>query len=145
MTAITDFKTLLTVARQQPEPQRLLFVFLRTILPDNSGNGGGPVQGGQLQPVMCVDKGLDELTTFVDLLDESKRMGADWQIVLIGGLAGKNGAVPTTEDAQEPLDMMLKVVQGGGDLSQFLALDRNDEPILFRAQENRAEHLPSLP
>ena len=33
---ISNFDDLLRAARTQPEPQRLLFVFARAVLPDNS-------------------------------------------------------------------------------------------------------------
>ena len=135
MTQITNFETLLTAAKQQPEPQRLLFVFLKAVLPKDSSAEEqarfNSAQGGQLQPVMCVDKDLDELSTFDALVDESKQMGQDWQIVLIAGIAGQNGVAPTSKDAKEPLDTMLKVVQGGGDLTRFMALDRAGDPVHF--------------
>ena len=135
MTQISNFETLLSAAKEQPEPQRLLFVFLKAVLPRNSSTEEearfNSAQGGQLQPIMCVDKELEELSTFDALTEESKQMGEDWQIVLIAGLSGKNGVAPTSKDAKEPLDTMLKVVQGGGDLTRFMALDRAGDPVHF--------------
>jgi len=65
---ISSFADLLREARQQPEPQRLLFVFAGAALPDDST----PEQrrryaagaGGALVPLMCVDKAPDELRSF---------------------------------------------------------------------------------
>ncbi len=131
----TPFEQLLTLANQQPEPQRLLFVFLKAVLPTESTaeelERFEASKGGQLQPMMCVDKALSELTTFDALVEESKEMGKDWQIVLIAALAGKNGVAPSSKEAEEALDTMLKVVQGGGDLTKFMALDHDGDPINF--------------
>lgn len=81
-------------------------------------------QGGELHPVMCVDKHLDELTTFTDLVTEAENMEQDWQMVLIGCLSGNNGVAPSTDDAEQPLMVMVQAVQNGGDLSKYLAFDR---------------------
>ncbi len=131
----TPFEQLLTLANQQPDPQRLLFIFLKAVLPTESSaeelEHFEASQGGQLQPVMCVDKALSELTTFDALAEESKETGKDWQIVLIAALAGKDGVAPSSKEAEEALDTMLKVVQGGGDLTKFMALDHEGDPINF--------------
>ncbi len=134
---ITDFATLLDAARQQPEPQRLLFVFLQVGLPASATpeeqerfNSG---QGGQLMPVICVDKALDELSDFASLVEESDReMGDPWQIVLVAAMSGQNGQMPTSEDAEEPLKQIANDVVSGGDLSAFLAFNRDGEPVMFR-------------
>ncbi len=88
-------------------------------------------EGGTLLPVMCVDKDVDDLTTFADLVTESEEMGKDWQVVLIAGLSGKNGVPPTAEDAAKPLENMVNAVQTGGDISSFMGLDREGVPIKF--------------
>ena len=123
------------VAKQQPEPQRLCFVFLRASLPDdhnaeeeaNFQSG----QGGELEPIMCVDKLPEELGSFEDLVTESELMDQDWQIVLIAGLSGNGGTPPTSEDAQKPLDSMEDAVRSGRSLSNYLALDRTGSPVHF--------------
>lgn len=132
---ITNYESLLSVAKQQPEPQRLLFVFLRASLPEDLGdedisrfNAG---EGGALQPIMCVDKTLDELSTFSALVIEAERIEKDWQIVLVAGLAGRNGITPSSEDAEQPLKMMLHAVENGGDLSKYMAFDREGVPVQF--------------
>ena len=132
---ITNYESLLSVASQQPEPQRLLFVFLRASLPDDQGeeavNRFHSGQGGALQPIMCVDKTLSELSTFSALVAESERIEKDWQIVLVAGLAGRNGVAPSSDDAEEPLKMMLHTVENGGDLSKYMAFDREGTPVQF--------------
>jgi len=88
-------------------------------------------QGGLLDPIMCVDKDLNELASFADLVEESKQIGQEWHMVLIAILAGKNGVAPSSEVAEEPLKNMVRTVQEGGDLSSFLMFDSNGDPVIF--------------
>ena len=126
---------MLTVAKQQPDPQRFLFVFLKTSLPkDNKGdeefrflNG----LGGALTPVMTLDKPLNELTNFEDLVAESELMKKEWQLVSIAVMSGKNGVMPTSEEALKSLEMMMKTVETGGNLSKFMTFDREGHPVVF--------------
>lgn len=135
MPVITDFRSLLQAAAGQDEPQRLLFVFVKTGLPDDHDEGQAERfragQGGALLPVMYVDKAPGELTTFEDLSTESQRMGEDWQMVLVAALSGRNGRSPTAGQAEEALKSMVKTIHAGGDLSSFLAFDRNGELLTF--------------
>jgi hypothetical protein len=134
---ITDYESLLLAAQNQPEPQRLLFVFLKASLPEDHGSEEAirfhSGQGGQLQPIMCVDKTLDELGVFSDLVAESETMGKDWQIVLVACLSGTNGVMPSSDDATQPLTMMLKTLEDGGDLSNYLAFDKDGTPVHFES------------
>lgn len=132
---ITDYESLLSVARKQAEPQRLLFVFLKVSLPKNPEDeeeiNFHSGQGGELEPVMCVDKTLDELGSFADLVTESESMEQNWQIVLVACLSGRNGIVPTSDEATQSLKMMVQTVETGGNLSNFLAFDKKGDPIQF--------------
>ena len=80
---------------------------------------------------MCVDKTLDELGSFADLVTESESMKQNWQIVLVACLSGKNGIVPTSDKATKSLKMMVETVEKGGNLSNFLAFDKQGGPIHF--------------
>ncbi|MEH6911266.1 MAG: hypothetical protein V7459_11820 [Oceanicoccus sp.] len=132
---IVDYESLLAVAGEQTEPQRLLFVFLEASLPkdheDEEKSSFNAGQGGALQPVMCVDKTLEELGSFSDLVNESRQTEQDWKIVLVAALSGKNGVAPDSTEAESSLKMMVETVQNGGDLSKFMAFDRSGTPILF--------------
>lgn len=86
---------------------------------------------GELQPVMCVDKILDELGSFSDLVTESETMEKDWQIVLVACLSDKNGIAPSADDATQPLTMMVQTLENGGDLSKYMAFNRSGSPIQF--------------
>jgi len=110
-------------------------VFLQASLPDEPNEAQASNfhagQGGQLQAIMCVDKTLDELGTFDDLVNESKRTKQDWQVVLIAALSGKHGQAPSSADAEKPLKMMVSSVESGGDLSKFMAFDKTGSPLQF--------------
>ena len=131
---ISTFDDLLRAARQQPEPQRLLFVFAGTELPEDST----PEQrrrfaagaGGALIPLMCVDKTPEELGTFSELVEESRSLGPDWTIVFVASLAGQGGRAPTSADAEAPLRSMVEAIKGGSHGS-FIPFDRTGRPILF--------------
>lgn len=77
---------------------------------------------------MYVDKTLPELSTFSALVAESQQMGQQWQIVFVAALGGKNGALPSSEEAQATLEMMAKSVQMGA-VSNFLAYDRDGNSV----------------
>jgi len=132
--SISSFEDLLRAARQQPEPQRLLFVFMGAELPDDStpeqrqrfAAGGG----GALVPLMCVDKSPDELTTFAALADESRRSGPEWTIVFVAALAGQGGRALTHDDAEAPLQRMIDAIKAGSHGS-FIPFDRNGQPVNF--------------
>ena len=131
---ITNYADLLKAARQQPEPQRLLFVFTKPELPDGYTEaqqrdfeaGAGSV----LTPQMCTDKALDELGDFSDLVKESRRMGQDWKIVFVAGLGGRGGVMPGTEAAQEPLKTMISSIQNG-EFSKYLAFNQDGDLVQF--------------
>lgn len=125
---ITSYETLMMAAQQQTQPQRFLFVFLHASLPDDAKDGEADSfnagQGGALNPIMCVDKPLDELSDFDALVKESEAMEQDWHIVLVAALSGENGLMPTAVEADAPLKQMVQMVQNGGDLSKYMAFDR---------------------
>lgn len=134
MIAISTFDDLLQAAVQQPEPQRLLFVFTAAELP----GGHTPVQkeryesgqGGALSPVMCVDKLPAELPDFASLVQESEQFGKTWDVVFVGALAGSNGQPPAAEDAEKPLQRMIQLIHSGT-VGGFVAFNRRGEPLQF--------------
>lgn len=131
---ISSFDDLLNVARRQPEPQRLLFVFAGTELTDDST----PEQreqfrtgrGGALIPLMCVDRTPEDIVDFRQLEEESHQFGHNWVMVFVAGLSGRNGRAPTPDEAQEPLERMVASIKAGT-FSAFIPFDRMGHPVMF--------------
>lgn len=134
MTEIVDFDSFLEIAQSSDEPQRLLFVFLKTALPEDAtddekrrfeeGRGGG------LVPVMYVDKQPGELASFGGLVEESRAMGEDWQMVLAAALVGEQEP-PDDDSVESAFSRIIQTVHAGGDLSGLLAFDREGDPVIF--------------
>lgn len=131
---IASFEDLLRAARAQPEPQRLLFVFAAAELPADSTpeerarHAAG--EGGALVPLMSVDKDPEELAAFADLVQESRRFAADWSMVFVAGLSGREGRKPTAEEADRSLQRMIELVKAGS-FGSFIPFDRQGRPVLF--------------
>ena len=131
---IASFDDLLVAARNQPQPQRLLFVFAGAILPDDctpeqrAGFAAG--EGGALEPLMSVDKAPEELDTFAALVEESQRFGPDWAIVFVAGISGHGGRAPTSNDAERPMQGMIEAIKAGA-IDAYLPFDRRGEPVLL--------------
>ena len=131
---ISSFDDLLRAAREQSEPQRLLFVFANAVLPDDSTpeqrarfEAG---QGGALAPLMSVDKTPEELGTFAALLEESRQFGRDWAIVFVASLSGRDGCAPTSEEADRSLQLMIESIKTGL-FGSFIPFDRQGQPMLL--------------
>ena len=131
---ILDFDDLLRAARQQPDPQRLLFVFAGAELPDDSSAAQraqfAAGHGGALVPLMCVDKAPDELTTFAALEEESRAAGPVWSIVFVAALAGSGGRAVTPGDTDAALQRMVAAIQAGAHQS-YIPFNRAGRPILL--------------
>jgi len=131
---IASFDDLLQAARQQTQPQRLLFVFASADLPDDST----PAQrehflageGGALVPTMCVDKTAEELLNFSDLVQESTQFGQEWSIVFAAALSGSGGVAPTPEAAEKPLQQMVEAIKAGT-LGTYIPFDRQGQPVVL--------------
>ncbi len=114
---ITCFDDLLQAARAQPQPQRLLFVFAGIELPSDSTadqrDSHARGEGGALVPLMCVDKAPDELANFSDLTQEAAQFGKPWGMVFASAMSGPLGLPPRSEDADEPLQLMVESIKQG--------------------------------
>jgi hypothetical protein len=129
---ISSFDDLLQAARQQPEPQRLLFVFAHAELPDNAT----PEQqaafeaghGGALAPTVCVDKTPDELSSFAVFAEESSQFSLDWVIVFAASLPGRHGKAPSSDDAQGALEQMVESIKVGA-IDAFIPFNRQGQPV----------------
>ena len=129
---ISSYTDLLNAANAEPQPQRLLFVFCRAELPDDASvtekadfaNG----EGGALTPVVCVDKMPDEVSDFAALVDESRQTGQAWDVVFVAAMSGRGGMAPSTDEAKQPLTMMVESVRLGH-VGNYLPLDREGQAV----------------
>lgn len=130
----SHFDQLLQSAAAQPDPQRLLFVFAAAELPVDAT----PAQrerfeqglGGALEPLACVDKTPDELSTFEALVEESRQASPPWQVAFVAALSGQGGQPPSDQSVDAALNAMVEGVRIGR-FQQWLALDRFGEPLHF--------------
>ncbi|TAM99541.1 MAG: ribonucleotide reductase subunit alpha [Rhodanobacteraceae bacterium] len=129
-----DFEQLLIAARQQEEPQRLLFVFARRELDNHAtaAQRAGFARGadGHLQPVLCVDKLPEEVASFAALAAESGQTDQHWDIVFVGSLDGRGGVAPNSDEADQPLRFMVNAINDGR-VSEFAAFDREGQVLRF--------------
>lgn len=128
--SLQDFSGLLQTARTQAEPQRLLLVFASAELPVDATaeeklrfeHG----EGGALAPALCVDKAPEEIRDFAALTEESRLTGIDWDILFVAAMSGRGGHAPNSDEAEQPLRLMVEAIKGGR-VSEFLAIDRNGD------------------
>ncbi len=131
---LTTFQDLLTAARQQPEPQRLLFTFAKVELPaaatDAQRARFDAKDGGTLSPSMCVDKAPDEVESFHALVAESENTGLAWDIVFVASMSGHAGIAPSADEAAQPLRFMVNAINNGR-VADFAAFDRAGNVLQF--------------
>ena len=132
--SITCFDDLLRAADAQPEPQRLLLVFVTAELPADASPAERQRfeagQGGALKPVLCVDKLPEELADFPTLRAESARTGVAWELLFAAGLSGRTGIAPSPDEAEQPLKRMVAAIESGS-IGSFLAFDRDGQTVAF--------------
>lgn len=124
------FDDFLAVARAQTDAQRILLVFTQI---DDVAEGGA-TEGGFLTPKMCVDKTPNEITSFQDLIAEASNTGQEWSIVFVASLAGKGDHVPSSEDANKPLDAMIAGINTGM-VHNYLVFDKSGDILSLTTQE----------
>ena len=135
--SLHDFSSLLQAARSQPEPQRLLLVFASAELPPDATaeeiarfERG---EGGALAPTVCVDKAPEEIRDFATLAEESRLTGLDWDILFVAAMSGRGGHPPNSDEAVQPLQLMVEAIKGGR-IGDFLAVDRNGDLVQLERQ-----------
>ena len=141
---ITTFDDLLIAARSQPGPQRLLLVFAGAEL----GADATPEQraadaaghGGQLTPLMCVDKSPDEIASFAALVEESRQAGPAWAIVFAAALSGAGGAAPDSRATEAQLQQQVENIRTGS-LGGMIAFDSSGRAVNLA----REHHLMPVP
>ena len=123
---ISSYSDLIQASHSQQKPQRLLFVFCRAELPDEASPEERAAfergEGGALTPVICVDKTPEEAPDFGALQEESRATGQSWDVVFVAAMSGRGGTPPSTDEAQQPLTMMVESIRLGH-ISNYLPLD----------------------
>jgi hypothetical protein len=129
---IESFDDLLQAARQQSEPQQLLFVFAGAELPAGASTAQRAQyeagMGGELAPLMCVDKDAAALAGFDALCAEAAQAGPPWAIVFTAALSGRNGRPPQAGDIDAALQHMVEAIKAGR-LDGLLPFNRAGEPV----------------
>ena len=122
---ISTFNDLLTAARQQREPQRLLFVFAAAELPADSTPEQAARfeagQGGALAPLMCVDKTAQELVSFAALAGEAQQFGQPWSLVFVAAMADG-------PDPEVPLQRMVEDIKRGA-IDNYIPFDTQGDAV----------------
>jgi len=129
---ISNYQDLIQATREQAEPQRLLFVFCRAELPDDASAEEKAEfergEGGALTPVICVDKTPEEAPDFKVLAQESEATGQPWDMVFVAAMSGRGGTAPSSDEAQQPLTMMVEGIRMGH-IGNYLPLNGQGEAI----------------
>ena len=129
---IASFEDLLQAARQQREPQQLLFVFAGAELPTDASAAQRAQfdsgEGGELAPLMCVDKAAAALASFDALCAEATNAGPPWAIVFTAALSGRQGRPPAAADIDASLQHMVAAIKAGR-IEGMLPFNHAGEPV----------------
>ncbi|MBW0147317.1 ribonucleotide reductase subunit alpha [Marinobacter arenosus] len=132
---ISNYRDLVQASRGQAEGQRFLFVFCRAELPDEASAEEKAAfergEGGALTPVICVDKSPDEAPDFSALVEESRATGQAWDVVFVAAMSGRGGMEPSTDEAQQPLTMMVESIRLGH-VSNYLPLNTRGDAVALQ-------------
>ena len=133
---ISSYEDLLTAASAQADPQRLLFVFAKAGLPGEytkeQAERFKANEGGELSPIMCVDKLPSELDDFASLVEESRHTGVDWDIVFVASMATQAETEAHADEAELPLKKMVDDIHEGK-IGKFLAFKRDGTLVKLQA------------
>ena len=128
---ISMFNDLLEMTAEQPDPQRLLFLFASTDVTNKTRKRDD--KKGTITPTMVVDKLPDELSDYPSLVKEADSISKDWDFVFIASLGGTQGQPPTSEDAEPFLNAMTNDVSSGNNIHRYVVFDRQENPIELSA------------
>lgn len=124
---ISSFNDLVQAARLEPEPQRLLFVFVGASLPAGASAEQRALfeagEGGELAPLMCVGKDPHALADFEALVAEAALLGPPWALVFAAAMSGRAGVPPSDGQVDHALQRMVEAVRGG-EIEGLIPFDR---------------------
>ncbi len=124
---ISSFDDLVLAARQQSQPQQMLFVFATAELPDDAT----PERraefdqgvGGALVPAMCVDKAIDEISDFPAIKREACQFAMNWRVLFASSLSGTGNQPPADEKIKSALDRMVESIKLGSFVNMIVFND----------------------
>jgi hypothetical protein len=129
---LSSFDDLLRAARSQPERQRLLLVFARIGLSDDAPAERRAAfemgQGGELTPVMCVDKSPEEVESFASLAATADGTGQPWGLLFVAAMASRNSVDPTPAEVESAMLGMIDAI-GTGRPGSFALFGRDGRPL----------------
>ncbi|MFY8350918.1 ribonucleotide reductase subunit alpha [Pseudoalteromonas sp. SSM20] len=123
---ISKLSDLVEMANEQPDPQRLLFLFAEV---SSESKKNKSQQKGTITPVMCVDKLPSDINAFDDLVKEADEIAKNWDFMFIASLSGDKGEPPTSEDAEPYLTKMTNDVMSGQNIARYVVFDRKHNPV----------------
>jgi len=118
---MSKFQELLSMARHQAEPVKLLLLFTKA----NVESSVNDVNKGVIEPVMCVDKLPSELTDYTALCHEADNINQAWDLLFVTSI-GANTEVSLIESSMKE---MIKDVQSGKNTALYVVLDREDNIV----------------
>lgn len=118
---MSKFQELLTMARYQPEPVKLLMMFTKADIESANNN----VNKGFIEPRMCVDKLPQELSDYTTLCKEADVINPDWDLVFITSI----NANVESSIIDKSMKSMVSDVQTGKNTSMYVVLDRQDNLV----------------
>ncbi len=125
---ISTFDDLLQAARQQPEPQRLLLVFAGASLGEDASPAERAAfeagEGGEIAPLMCVDKSAAELASFAALAAEAEAMGQPWVLVFAAAMP----AAAAAAQVDAALQRLVEAVRVG-QLQGLIPFNRDGQAV----------------
>lgn len=117
----TDFERFLEFAKSKGGAQCLCAVICEAEILEDAG-------GISLSPVTCIDKVLEQISSFQDLINAGSLIGHDWEVMCITMLESESGQVPTAIETNKRLDVMLEFIRQGK-ANKLVIFDRNQQFI----------------
>jgi len=129
---LNHFDDFLTIARSQPEPQKLILVLARRELPtgytEQQARDFEEGYGGHLAPLAGIDKRPDELADFSSLVEEAKQASDTWDAVFVAALSGTDNNLPTPKAVDDAIEKVIHAIRNGM-INNLLAFDRSGVPM----------------
>lgn len=125
---------LLTMARSEPGPARLLTLLLRAepVVDRNAGADSGPAESGLLKPIAVKAHVLDDISDGSALLaDVEGVVQSEWHFLMVGVLPGSLAGPPSPDLTDEQLKNMARSVHTGSGMDRYAFFDRHANPVLI--------------